>query len=517
MMQPYVQAAPPSLFARVGQALAARTSGALSAVSESVGGVAARAGGALAAQLPPVRLGRVTLADGALDAVVWGEPLPRVVEGISLMARISPGYSRFDLDLEGAARARDPRSVKCTVISPHAKRHLRHVTPGTTPAGAAPLRQFTCDVLPQGGGSGGGGAAEGGGVVGADGMLLAAEGRGAEEARPAVLSEAAGAAWDELLGTQPRQPSYGGVRGQHQQPGEPTQQQQQHPQQDQQQQQEAPAEGVPGAEAAGGAAEGAFSPWDYHHSSQPQQDPGLEAQEGDPSWQELARLQQLERFPRPPQRQPTLQRQPLLQSQQVQQQQRQQQQSELGGAIAGAAADALGSGASEAAPNSEPAPYVAPEPLFLGPTGTAALPHTVHFQASLPPAEAAAPPPGPGSGGRLRLRVSNVWPEDPDGAMDLRISVYGRGFHAPLIDRLIELPMDINAGVVDGELHVRASDDDTWDFPAITGKIACTGEAQAAARWGGLELLIVVLTQVTTGEPCMQPSQPARWLLPFAS
>jgi hypothetical protein len=67
-------------------------------------------------------------------------------------------------------------------------------------------------------------------------------------------------------------------------------------------------------------------------------------------------------------------------------------------------------------------------------------------------------------------------PAQPDGAMDLRISVFGRGLHAPLIDRLVELPMDINAGVVDGDFHVRAYDTPTWDFPAITGKIACSGE-----------------------------------------
>jgi hypothetical protein len=53
--------------------------------------------------------------------------------------------------------------------------------------------------------------------------------------------------------------------------------------------------------------------------------------------------------------------------------------------------------------------------------------------------------------------------------------VYGERLHAPLIERLLELPMDIHSGTVTGELHVRAADDAAWDFPDITGRVACDG------------------------------------------
>lgn len=52
----------------------------------------------------------------------------------------------LELRIEGDAYERDPRSHKCTLVSPYSKRHLRHVTPGTaTPR----LRLFGCDNLPQ--------------------------------------------------------------------------------------------------------------------------------------------------------------------------------------------------------------------------------------------------------------------------------------------------------------------------------------------------------------------------------
>ncbi len=56
-----------------------------------------------------------------------------------------PLHRSLELHLEGAAHARHPLSRKCTVVSPTAKRHLRHVTPGAqTPLGWL----FGCDVLP---------------------------------------------------------------------------------------------------------------------------------------------------------------------------------------------------------------------------------------------------------------------------------------------------------------------------------------------------------------------------------
>lgn len=82
-------------------------------------------------------------------------------------------------------------------------------------------------------------------------------------------------------------------------------------------------------------------------------------------------------------------------------------------------------------------------------------------------------------GGHLVVRVVHQWARGRAGRDRLLVSVAGRSLAAPLIERLLELPMDISSGTVDGEIHVAAHDDATWEFPAITGKITCKGE------WGG--------------------------------
>lgn len=357
VVQPYVQAAPPSLTGRLASFAAARAGDALGALGAAAGRAAAHVGEGLAARLPPVHLARVTLADSRLEVQVWGEPIPRLVEDIGATVRLAPGYSRFELDLEGAPRARDPRSVKCTMVAPTAKRHLRHVTPGTVPAGAAPLRAFTCDVLP---------------------------------------------AWLEASGN----------------------------------------DDSSGAQADDAAAVQA----EFADGEQQQQQQELTDQDGQPAHQASA--------------------------QRLQRQQRQWSNAQLSGSES---EERRSSEDREGAGDSGPAPYKRPEPLHLGPTGQAGLPHTVHFLAAPPPGEDALRPPAPGSGGRLRVRVSHSWPSDPGASMDLAVTVTGRGLHAPLIDRLLELPMDIHSGTVDGDFHLRATDPATWDFPAITGKLSAAG------------------------------------------
>lgn len=78
-------------------------------------------------------------------------------------------------------------------------------------------------------------------------------------------------------------------------------------------------------------------------------------------------------------------------------------------------------------------------------------------------------------GGHLSVRVFHRWARDEDERDNFLLSVFGRGLSAPLIERLLELPFDIHSGVVDGEIHVAANDDDTWEFPAVTGKLTCKG------------------------------------------
>lgn len=79
-------------------------------------------------------------------------------------------------------------------------------------------------------------------------------------------------------------------------------------------------------------------------------------------------------------------------------------------------------------------------------------------------------------GGHLSVRVVHHWSRHLTGRDNLLVSVSGRALSAPLIERLLELPMDISSGTVDGEIHIAANDDATWEFPAITGKLTCRGE-----------------------------------------
>jgi len=82
------------------------------------------------------------------------------------------------------------------------------------------------------------------------------------------------------------------------------------------------------------------------------------------------------------------------------------------------------------------------------------------------------------SGGRVRVIVSaagiieNELAQGGARVPDLRISVQGQNLHAPLIERIIELPMDINSGRVNGELVISCSDASSWKFPDFYGRVA---------------------------------------------
>jgi hypothetical protein len=119
--------------------------------------------------------------------------------------------------------------------------------------------------------------------------------------------------------------------------------------------------------------------------------------------------------------------------------------------------------------------------------------------AGLPPADALALPrgaayaadqPADADGGDLRIRIAASGLLDggaraPGGAprafLDrealplLEIAVAGRRLHAPLVERLVELPMDVDAGRADGELVITSSDAASWRFPEFRGRVAVRG------------------------------------------
>lgn len=85
-------------------------------------------------------------------------------------------------------------------------------------------------------------------------------------------------------------------------------------------------------------------------------------------------------------------------------------------------------------------------------------------------------------GGQLRVEVfanqiSKGAPPrgstDADGPWtDLAIKITGKDLHTPLIERLIELPMDIYQGRVNGTLTIKSKDTASWHFPEFYGRLA---------------------------------------------
>lgn len=60
------------------------------------------------------------------------------------------------------------------------------------------------------------------------------------------------------------------------------------------------------------------------------------------------------------------------------------------------------------------------------------------------------------------MHVSAQHVNEPGLCPDVSVSIQAASLHAPLVERLLELPMDIYAGWLSGELRVRIYDPRTW-------------------------------------------------------
>ena len=82
------------------------------------------------------------------------------------------------------------------------------------------------------------------------------------------------------------------------------------------------------------------------------------------------------------------------------------------------------------------------------------------------------------SGGRLGVHIeaNNVVHNDMESMgpvyPDMKIVVSGHNLHAPLIERIVELPMDIKTGRLDGHFVISSDDRDSWQFPKFNGRVA---------------------------------------------
>ena len=82
------------------------------------------------------------------------------------------------------------------------------------------------------------------------------------------------------------------------------------------------------------------------------------------------------------------------------------------------------------------------------------------------------------TGGKLRVYVEVNDLLDNDLATGgsrvpkLLVKIRGDNLHAPLVERIVELPMDISRGRADGELVIKSDTVESWKFPKFYGKIA---------------------------------------------
>ena len=98
--------------------------------------------------------------------------------------------------------------------------------------------------------------------------------------------------------------------------------------------------------------------------------------------------------------------------------------------------------------------------------------------------EASIPSPSPlgnPTGGKVRVLVDIDGLADNELAIgglrvpDMTITVQGQNLHAPLVERIFELPMDINEGRANGEFILKMHDYASWHAPEYHGRVAVRG------------------------------------------
>jgi hypothetical protein len=80
-----------------------------------------------------------------------------------------------------------------------------------------------------------------------------------------------------------------------------------------------------------------------------------------------------------------------------------------------------------------------------------------------------------GDGGAIRVRVDCKHMATPGRWGDLLVRVGGKNLHAPVLENLLDIPMDVYGGRLDGEVRLRCADADTWDFPELSGTVRGRG------------------------------------------
>lgn len=78
------------------------------------------------------------------------------------------------------------------------------------------------------------------------------------------------------------------------------------------------------------------------------------------------------------------------------------------------------------------------------------------------------------SKGRVEAVIKGRHMNDPDTRSQLDVLLKGKDFHAPLVERVFDMPIDINKGILNGEVMLRFHDEKSWTrYPDFSGRINC--------------------------------------------
>lgn len=79
-------------------------------------------------------------------------------------------------------------------------------------------------------------------------------------------------------------------------------------------------------------------------------------------------------------------------------------------------------------------------------------------------------------GGAVRVTVSGKDLFKENNTPDLQVEITGKHLHAPMLERLIEVPIDLQEGRVNGTVHITANTPRTWQMPRIDGQVKAKGK-----------------------------------------
>ena len=78
-------------------------------------------------------------------------------------------------------------------------------------------------------------------------------------------------------------------------------------------------------------------------------------------------------------------------------------------------------------------------------------------------------------GGRVRVHVGCTHLNTPERWPELEVRVEGANLHAPILEHLLDVPIDVHSGNLNGEVRLHCHDEASWDFPLLSGSVRGTG------------------------------------------